>query len=85
MPLSLVPVMAKGASSPPFRPAIVAPIARSGFTTRPIGRRLIDSSPVRIVKKSCPANSPAIKRIPVPELPQSMGPNGSVNPHMPLP
>ena len=36
----------------------------------------MDSSPVRTVKNPCPASSPAINRIPVPELPQSMGPNG---------
>ena len=82
--MSLLPVMARGASSPPSgqqwsRPSFVAASPHVPWTS-PNG---FVSGEDR--EKSCPASSPAINRIPVPELPQSMGPNGSVNPHMPLP
>ena len=77
--------MARGANFLPLRPAIAAPIVRIGLTIRPMGRRRIESSPVRTVKKILPARSPVRSRMPVPELPQSIGRAGSVSPHCPLP
>ena len=41
-------MIASGSSVPPPRPANLAPIARSGSTTRPIGRRRSEASPSRI-------------------------------------
>ena len=73
MAVRLPPSMASGASRPPLRPVILAPICRSGSTTRAIGRLLSEASPVMTEKIGWPASSPAIRRIVVPELPQSSG------------
>ena len=58
----------------PRRPAKRAPIARSGSTTRPIGRRRSDASPSSTAKSGRPARTPASRRAVVPELPQSRTP-----------
>ena len=52
---------------------------------RCIGRERNDSSPVNVDLKSCPARIPASKRIVLPLLPQSSGPDGSRNPSIPAP
>ncbi len=51
--------------------AIAAPIARSGSTTRSIGRLRNEASPSRVASHSLPASTPASRRMVVPELPQS--------------
>ncbi len=76
-PLSAPPRMASGASLPPSRPSIVAPIDRSGSTTLPIGRLRREASPVRVEWNGREASSPAISRRQVPALPQSITTSGS--------
>ena len=49
-----------------------APICSSGAMMRPIGRLLSEASPNMREEKGRAANMPAISRIPVPELPQSI-------------
>ena len=79
------PRMASGASRPPSRPSMRAPMARSGSTTRAMGRRTTEASPVSTEWKGRPARSPASSRIDVPELPQSRMASGSVSPAKPAP
>ena len=69
MTLSLLPVMARAQVHhlPPRQ--WVAPIVPQRLHHRPLGTSPMDSSPVRTVKKSCPASSPAISRIPVRNCP----------------
>ena len=57
---------------------MAAPIFSSGAMMRPIGRLLSDSSPNMREVKGRAANTPAIRRIPVPELPQSISCAGAV-------
>jgi len=52
---------------------------------RCIGRERNESSPVNVDLKSCPARIPASKRIVVPLLPQSSGPDDSRSPSIPAP
>ena len=59
------------------RASIDAPIARSGSTTRAIGRRRSDSSPSSTERNGRPASRPVSTRIVVPELAQSTTPSGS--------
>ena len=74
-----------GGSVPSARPSSCAPMARNGATTRPIGRRASESSPVSTLKKGRPARRPLSRRMVVPELPQSTTPVGSVNAATPCP
>ena len=60
------PVTASGSSVAPRRPAKAAPIARSGSTTRPIGRRRSDASPSSTANSGRPASRPATRRVVVP-------------------
>ena len=83
IPASPPPRIDSGASRPPSRPSIRAPISRSGSTTRPMGRRAIEESPVSTVWNGRPARIPASSRIEVPELPQSMTASGSISPSKP--
>ncbi len=53
-----------------------APMARSGSTTRAIGRRRSDASPSSVASQSLPASTPARRRMVVPELPQSSHASG---------
>ena len=62
-----------------------APIRCRGSTTRSIGRRDSDSSPVSSLSNSCAASSPASSRIVVPELPQSRDAAAARKPRMPRP
>ncbi len=72
MPRSSDPSIRRGGRSPSAA-SILAPIARSGSATLPIGRRRIDSSPSRLkLDPCCPASQPEIRRISVPALPTSM-------------
>ena len=54
-------------------------------TTRLIGRRRRDSSPVRTVVKGWPARIPRSSRAVVPEFPQSTTSPGSLKPSAPTP
>ena len=60
-----------------------APIWPSGTVMRPIGREESEASPKSSVVNGCPANSPASSRMPVPELPQSIGACGALELHRP--
>ena len=84
-PLSRRPTIATGAKRPSSRPTTCAPIARSGSTTRPIGRRRSDASPVSTENIGRPANNPVNRRRLVPELPQSSTSSGSRSASTPAP
>ena len=58
---------------------ISAPISVSGNMTRPIGRAERETSPMSLPVTPCPDNKPEIKRVVVPELPQSKGEIGFSN------
>ena len=79
------PFTASGSRVASLRPTIVAPIRVSGSATRPIGRRLSDSSPVSMVQNGCPASTPRSSRAVVPEFPQSTTSPGSWSPSRPTP
>ena len=64
---------------------IFAPIMESGSIIRFMGRRQMDSSPVRVTSKSWAARIPQISRVVVPLLPQSRSSFGAVSPRSPLP
>jgi hypothetical protein len=66
-------------------PAISAPIKRSGAITRRIGRRDSEASPINVLAKPWPTKMPAIRRMPVPALPQSSGAVGACNCRRPTP
>ena len=59
--------------------SMLAPIWPSGTVMRPIGREESEASPKSSEVKGCPASRPASRRMPVPELPQSMGAAGAVS------
>ena len=59
-------------SRPPSCAVKRAPIARSGFITRSIGRLESEASPCRRARTPRPQISPMSRRVVVPELPQSM-------------
>ena len=48
-----------------------APISRSGFATRSMGRFISDASPINVDENSCAASRPVNSRIAVPALPMS--------------
>ncbi len=50
-----------------------APICERGLRMRSMGRRVRDSSPMRVNSPCCAARKPASMRIVEPELPQSSG------------
>ncbi len=54
-------------------PSVAAPIARSGPSTRSIGRLDSEASPVKVTSIGKPAAAPISSRAPVPLLPQSTG------------
>src|SRR5579884_2594727 len=73
---------------PPTRRGSVsarAPMARSGSTTRSMGRRESEASPTRVTSKGAAASRPASRRMVVPELPQSSEPDGGRRPRSPRP
>ena len=57
----------------------------SGSTTRPMGRRESDASPVSAEKNGCAARIPSRRRSVVPEFPASRTPCGSFKPCRPTP
>ena len=57
--------------------SMLAPIWPSGSVMRPIGRDDSEASPKSSVANGCPASRPASRRMPVPELPQSIGADGA--------
>src|SRR5256712_19314 len=67
-PRSLPPRIVRG------RPSAIslrsAPICRSGWVTRRIGRRRSEAAPVSVAENFWPARMPSISRAVVPELPQ---------------
>ncbi len=62
-----------------------APMARSGAAMRSMGRLRSEASPVSSTSKDCPASSPVMSRMPVPELPRSSGRAGGWRPRGPTP
>ena len=76
MPWSEPPWMVMGAVPASVR-SIFAPIRSRGSWMRRIGREFSDSSPESVTVMGDPAQSPASRRMPVPELPTSSGPAGS--------
>jgi hypothetical protein len=72
-------------SRPPDRPKARAPNPASGSVIRPMGRDLRLASPVNVAVMGHVAIDPMIRRTPVPELPQSMTPDGSAKPPTPTP
>ena len=62
-----------------------SPIRCSGLSTRPIGRRDSEASPVMRTVMSWPAITPIISRAPVPALPKSRSPAGAASPPTPRP
>jgi len=85
MAFSAPPLMASGARLPWLRPRMRAPMRVSGSTTRFMGRLRRYWSPVTTEKNDCPASRPVIRRMVVPELPQSITSPGSLRPCSPLP
>src|SRR5579884_289524 len=80
--------MPRNRTSPPTRRGPVAaraPMVRSGSTTRSMGRRESEASPTSVTGKGAAASRPANRRMVVPELPQSSGPDGSRSPRSPRP
>ena len=73
MGCSVPPQMCSGAQ-PGFSPhaSTRAPICVSGSRIRFIGRLLSERSPYRRLSNGSAASTPAIRRMPVPEFPQSM-------------
>src|ERR1700730_5429002 len=82
-PCSRAPVTVSGAR--PSRDSILAPMVRSGSTTRAIGRRLSDASPSRVADTQLPASRPSNRRMVVPEFAQSSAPCGGLNDLQPPP
>src|ERR1700682_672200 len=82
-PCNRVPVTVSGAR--PSCDSILAPMVRSGSTTRAIGRRRSDVSPSKVADTQLPARRPSISRMVVPELAQSSGPCGGGNDLQPPP
>jgi hypothetical protein len=74
-----------GASVPPARASMRAPIARRGSTTRAMGRPTSDASPLIVAKTGRPASTPESRRMVVPEFPASSTPAGSARPRRPAP
>ena len=64
-------------SRPPSRVSATAPNSASGSSTRRIGRRLSEASPVKTVVIGVVATAPIVRRTPVPELPKSSTSGGS--------
>ena len=87
MPCSFpsVGTIASGRLLFPLRPKIRAPISESGRSTRPIGRRVSDASPLNTERNGCGARSPIMSRSVVPEFPASSTDMGSDSPCRPLP
>ncbi len=79
MPVREPPSISSGAVCFSPRPAIFAPILRSGSTMRFMGRPESEASPMRRLLKGCPARTPASRRMAVPELPQSIGSSGGLS------
>ncbi len=67
------------------RVSACTPMRRSGSSTRPIGRRTSEASPVKVVVKAWPPAIPSVSRAPVPELPKSTTCSGSMRPPTPRP
>ena len=65
--------------------SIRAPIRSSGSMTRRIGRGESDASPMNRLENGCPATTPAISRIVVPEFPASSGSAGELRRPIPRP
>ena len=85
MPESSRPPRIRNGGKPPSSASMTARIEDSGSMIRRIGRREREASPIRTESKRCPARSPARRRIPVPELPQSRAPDGGESPSSPTP
>src|SRR3990167_7198800 len=64
---------------------ISAPINRKGSATRNMGRRIKDSSPIKMELNFCADNKPHNNRMDVPELPQFNGVFEDFNPCNPTP
>src|SRR3989338_3452064 len=64
---------------------IVAPIILKGAVTRSIGLTERDLPAVKVTAKFCPAKTPNVSRIVVPEPPTKIGPLGFFRPQSPLP
>ena len=84
MPMSLRPPRICTGGVPPFVDTS-APMARSGFATRSIGRFMREASPMRCESNACAASSPVNRRIAVPALPMSSGPFAAPRPRRPQP
>jgi hypothetical protein len=67
--VEMPPWIVSGIRSPALA-STPAPISRSGPSTRPIGRPLKLSSPVKVTEIGKPAAAPINNRAPVPLLPQ---------------
>ena len=76
MPWRSPPVTANGGRHRGPWPVTFAPIRSSGSATRSMGRPRREASPVRWAVTGSPATRPNNRRIPVPELPRSIGPSG---------
>lgn len=76
----MLPVIFRGAQPGALpRVLILPPICSSGVVMRPMGREESEASPKSSEVKFWPARTPARRRMPVPELPQSMGSEGAVS------
>jgi hypothetical protein len=64
---------------------MTAPISRSGFATRSIGRFISEASPTSVDVEGLAASSPMKRRIAVPALPMSSGCETPRKPRKPLP
>ena len=71
MPFSDPPLTVSGARVSRCRPRTVAPICCRGWTTRPMGRLLRESSPEITDVNDCPASIPDSNRMEVPLFPAS--------------
>ena len=71
MPFSDPPLTVSGARVSRCRPRTVAPISCRGWTTRPMGRLLRESSPEITDVNDCPASIPDNSRMEVPLFPAS--------------
>gem|GEM_PF-3740752 len=80
--IASVPPTIRGAV-PAAEVSITPPRVCSGETRRDIGRALNDASPVNVALTRDVESTPASRRIVVPEFPQSIGTEGSVQCEIP--
>ena len=82
MPCSRAPPWMRTGGRPSWV-SMHAPISRSGWATRSIGRRIRDASPTSSESKDWPASRPMKSRIAVPALPMSSTVAGAHRPAQP--